>query len=105
MGGGGGPLQGQKLRVCAACGAFLSITDSEQRMMDHFEGACLCVSYGRSSQPIMYVSHLQYTHTRTGKLHVGYVQLRGKLKELEDKRWKSCGGGSRGGGGSSRDRR
>lgn len=36
--GGQGP-QGQKLRVCAACGAFLSITDSEQRLMDHFEGA------------------------------------------------------------------
>lgn len=33
-----------KLRVCGACGAFLSITDSEQRLMDHFEGAFAVVA-------------------------------------------------------------
>lgn len=37
---------------------------------------------------------------------MGYVQLRSKLKELEDKRWKSRsgGGGSSRGGGGGRDR-
>ncbi|KAI9907613.1 hypothetical protein PsorP6_004645 [Peronosclerospora sorghi] len=44
----------QKLRVCDVCGAFLSIFDSDQRLADHF----------------------------AGKIHVGYVQIRKKLKEL-----------------------
>ncbi|KAF4038886.1 LUC7 N terminus [Phytophthora infestans] len=44
----------QKLRVCDVCGAFLSIFDSERRLADHFGG----------------------------KVHVGYVQIRRKLKEL-----------------------
>ncbi|CEG48300.1 Spliceosome subunit [Plasmopara halstedii] len=47
----------QKLRVCDVCGAFLSIFDSEKRLADHFGG----------------------------KLHVGYVQIRRKLKELVEK--------------------
>ncbi|OWZ16939.1 MRNA splicing factor [Phytophthora megakarya] len=47
----------QKLRVCDVCGAFLSIFDSERRLADHFGG----------------------------KVHVGYVQIRQKLKELMDK--------------------
>ncbi|CAI5733660.1 unnamed protein product [Hyaloperonospora brassicae] len=44
----------QKLRVCDVCGAFLSIFDSERRLADHFGG----------------------------KVHVGYVQIRSKLKEM-----------------------
>uniref|UniRef100_M4B1P6 Uncharacterized protein n=1 Tax=Hyaloperonospora arabidopsidis (strain Emoy2) TaxID=559515 RepID=M4B1P6_HYAAE len=44
----------QKLRVCDVCGAFLSIFDSERRLADHFGG----------------------------KVHVGYVQIRNKLKEV-----------------------
>ncbi|KAE8888938.1 hypothetical protein PF005_g19192 [Phytophthora fragariae] len=48
----------QKLRVCDVCGAFLSIFDSERRLADHFGG----------------------------KVHVGYVQIRRKLKELTDKK-------------------
>ncbi|CAH0481377.1 unnamed protein product [Peronospora belbahrii] len=48
----------QKLRVCDVCGAFLSIFDSDRRLADHFGG----------------------------KVHVGYVQIRKKLKELMDKR-------------------
>jgi RNA-binding protein Luc7-like 2 len=47
----------QQLRVCDVCGAFLSIFDSEQRLADHFGG----------------------------KVHVGYVQIRSKLKELLQK--------------------
>ncbi|ETK84048.1 hypothetical protein L915_10934 [Phytophthora nicotianae] len=48
----------QKLRVCDVCGAFLSIFDSERRLADHFGG----------------------------KVHVGYVQIRRKLKELMEKK-------------------
>ncbi|CAI5747221.1 unnamed protein product [Peronospora destructor] len=47
----------QKLRVCDVCGAFLSIFDSDRRLADHFGG----------------------------KVHVGYVQIRKKLKELMEK--------------------
>lgn len=47
----------QKLRVCDVCGAFLSIFDSDRRLADHFGG----------------------------KVHMGYVQIRKKLKELMEK--------------------
>ncbi|EME32669.1 Luc7-like protein 3 [Galdieria sulphuraria] len=46
----------QKLRVCAECGAFLSIFDSSRRLVDHFNG----------------------------KMHMGFVTLRKKVKELEE---------------------
>jgi len=48
--------QQQKLRVCDICGAFLSIYDSDRRLADHFGG----------------------------KLHLGYLQIREKLTELQN---------------------
>ncbi|OVA08762.1 LUC7-related [Macleaya cordata] len=45
----------QKLRVCDICGAFLSVYDSDRRLADHFGG----------------------------KLHLGYMQIREKLIELQ----------------------
>ncbi|XP_077225127.1 LUC7 related protein isoform X2 [Tasmannia lanceolata] len=45
----------QKLRVCDICGAFLSVYDSDRRLADHFGG----------------------------KLHMGYMQIREKLTELQ----------------------
>eukprot|EP01089_Gocevia_fonbrunei_P019814 TRINITY_DN7136_c0_g1_i1.p1 TRINITY_DN7136_c0_g1~~TRINITY_DN7136_c0_g1_i1.p1 ORF type:complete len:167 (+),score=45.85 TRINITY_DN7136_c0_g1_i1:210-710(+) len=55
-----GTQQQQKLRVCDVCGAFLSIYDSDRRLADHFGG----------------------------KLHIGYMQIRDKLKELKESRVK-----------------
>ncbi|CAA0814513.1 LUC7 related protein [Striga hermonthica] len=46
----------QKLRVCDICGAFLSVYDSDRRLADHFGG----------------------------KLHLGYMQIREKLAELQE---------------------
>ncbi|KAI4364611.1 hypothetical protein MLD38_020679 [Melastoma candidum] len=51
----------QKLRVCDICGAFLSVYDSDRRLADHFGG----------------------------KLHLGYMQIRDKLSELQEERNKS----------------
>ncbi|XP_019160837.1 PREDICTED: putative RNA-binding protein Luc7-like 2 [Ipomoea nil] len=48
----------QKLRVCDICGAFLSVYDSDRRLADHFGG----------------------------KLHLGYMQIREKLVELQEER-------------------
>ncbi|KAI3973327.1 hypothetical protein MKX01_020702 [Papaver californicum] len=48
----------QKLRVCDICGAFLSVYDSDRRLSDHFGG----------------------------KLHLGYMQIREKLAELQEDR-------------------
>ncbi|KAK1318396.1 hypothetical protein QJS10_CPB04g01908 [Acorus calamus] len=48
----------QKLRVCDICGAFLSVYDSDRRLADHFGG----------------------------KLHLGYMQIREKLADLEEER-------------------
>ncbi|KAH7840388.1 hypothetical protein Vadar_016250 [Vaccinium darrowii] len=48
----------QKLRVCDICGAFLSVYDSDRRLADHFGG----------------------------KLHLGYMQVREKLAELQEER-------------------
>ncbi|KAL7252384.1 hypothetical protein ACSBR1_007050 [Camellia fascicularis] len=48
----------QKLRVCGICGAFLSVYDSDRRLADHFGG----------------------------KLHLGYIQIREKLAELQEER-------------------
>ncbi|KAK1295291.1 hypothetical protein QJS10_CPA16g00100 [Acorus calamus] len=48
----------QKLRVCDICGAFLSVYDSDRRLADHFGG----------------------------KLHLGYMQIREKLADLERER-------------------
>ncbi|XVE90635.1 hypothetical protein DITRI_Ditri20bG0093300 [Diplodiscus trichospermus] len=45
----------QKLRVCDICGAFLSVYDSDRRLADHFGG----------------------------KLHLGYMQIRDKLADLQ----------------------
>ncbi|KAL4557395.1 hypothetical protein LXL04_035571 [Taraxacum kok-saghyz] len=45
----------QKLRVCDICGAFLSVYDSDRRLADHFGG----------------------------KLHLGYMQIREKLADLQ----------------------
>jgi len=50
----------QKLRVCDVCGALLSIFDSDQRLADHFGG----------------------------KQHMGYRQVRDKLKEIQEMREK-----------------
>uniref|UniRef100_A0A7N0U0B2 RNA-binding protein Luc7-like 2 n=1 Tax=Kalanchoe fedtschenkoi TaxID=63787 RepID=A0A7N0U0B2_KALFE len=51
----------QKLRVCDICGAFLSVYDSDRRLADHFGG----------------------------KLHLGYMQIREKLAELQEEKNKS----------------
>ncbi|GMY13884.1 putative RNA-binding protein Luc7-like 2 [Fagus crenata] len=51
----------QKLRVCDICGAFLSVYDSDRRLADHFGG----------------------------KLHLGYMQIREKLAELQEDKEKS----------------
>ncbi|OWM86155.1 putative RNA-binding protein Luc7-like 2 [Punica granatum] len=51
----------QKLRVCDICGAFLSVYDSDRRLADHFGG----------------------------KLHLGYMQIRDKLAELQEERNKT----------------
>ncbi|XVE90631.1 hypothetical protein DITRI_Ditri20bG0093300 [Diplodiscus trichospermus] len=51
----------QKLRVCDICGAFLSVYDSDRRLADHFGG----------------------------KLHLGYMQIRDKLADLQEERKKS----------------
>ncbi|KAH9563233.1 hypothetical protein CY35_05G114600 [Sphagnum magellanicum] len=48
----------QKLRVCDICGAFLSIYDNDRRLADHFGG----------------------------KLHLGYMQIREKLVDLQEER-------------------
>ncbi|KAJ1696513.1 hypothetical protein LUZ63_005025 [Rhynchospora breviuscula] len=50
----------QKLRLCDICGAFLSVYDSDRRLADHFGG----------------------------KLHMGYMLIREKLKELMEEREK-----------------
>lgn len=47
----------QKLRVCDVCGAYLSILDSDRRLADHF----------------------------SGKLHLGYYQLREMMKEWRER--------------------
>ncbi|GAB2211804.1 hypothetical protein Droror1_Dr00025139 [Drosera rotundifolia] len=48
----------QKLRVCDICGAFLSVYDNDRRLADHFGG----------------------------KLHLGYMQIREKLAEIQEER-------------------
>ncbi|XP_020095790.1 putative RNA-binding protein Luc7-like 2 [Ananas comosus] len=48
----------QKLRLCDICGAFLSVYDNDRRLADHFGG----------------------------KLHLGYMQIRDKLSELQEER-------------------
>ncbi|MQM08899.1 hypothetical protein Taro_041757, partial [Colocasia esculenta] len=50
----------QKLRLCDICGAFLSVYDNDRRLADHFGG----------------------------KLHLGYMQIREKLMELQEERKK-----------------
>jgi transcription initiation factor IIE alpha subunit len=52
-----GSQQQQKLRVCEACGSFLSIFDNDRRLADHFGG----------------------------KMHAGYQSVRDKIKTLEAK--------------------
>ncbi|GMF52165.1 unnamed protein product [[Candida] boidinii] len=47
----------QKLQVCDICGAYLSRLDNDRRLADHF----------------------------VGKIHLGYVEMRNALKELEEK--------------------
>ena len=53
----GQQAQQEKLRVCETCSAFLSMYDSNRRLADHFGG----------------------------KLHIGYLQIRDRLKELKEK--------------------
>lgn len=48
----------QKLRVCDACGAYLSILDSDRRLADHFGG----------------------------RMHLGYVKLREVISEFDTRR-------------------
>jgi len=48
--------QQQKLRICDICGAYLSVFDSDRRLADHFGG----------------------------KLHIGYLAIREKLREIKD---------------------
>merc|ERR1740128_820176 len=47
--------QQQKLRVCEVCSAYLGIHDNDRRLADHFGG----------------------------KLHLGFIQIREKLAELQ----------------------
>merc|ERR1719509_416219 len=47
--------QQQKLRVCEVCSAYLGIHDNDRRLADHFGG----------------------------KLHLGFIQIREKLVELQ----------------------
>ncbi|RMX37836.1 hypothetical protein pdam_00023268 [Pocillopora damicornis] len=49
-------LQQQKLRVCEVCAAYLSLYDNDRRLADHFGG----------------------------KLHMGFIKIRDRLKELQD---------------------
>ncbi|XP_046856709.1 putative RNA-binding protein Luc7-like 2 isoform X2 [Xenia sp. Carnegie-2017] len=49
-------LQQQKLRVCEVCAAYLSLYDNDRRLADHFGG----------------------------KLHMGFIKIRERIKELED---------------------
>ncbi|KAI9141717.1 hypothetical protein BKA69DRAFT_1028204 [Paraphysoderma sedebokerense] len=49
--------QQQKLRVCDICSAYLSITDSDRRLADHF----------------------------SGKMHLGYLKIRELVAELREK--------------------
>jgi len=56
-----GTNQIQKLRVCDICASLLSLYDSDRRLADHFGG----------------------------KLHIGYLNVREKLKELKALREKS----------------
>lgn len=48
-------VQQQKLRACEVCGAFLSMYDNDRRLADHFGG----------------------------KLHIGFVTIRDKMKLLQ----------------------
>lgn len=77
----------QKLRLCVVCGSFLDKNDSDARLADHFGG----------------------------KLHLGFLAIREKLKEVktrielrkareDDKRGDNLGS-SGGGGGGGRDNR
>jgi len=54
----GTTLPNQKLRVCDVCGAFLSITDSDRRLADHFGG----------------------------KMHIGYARIRETVEQLRQSR-------------------
>ncbi|QPG74079.1 hypothetical protein FOA43_001400 [Brettanomyces nanus] len=47
----------QKLQVCRDCGAYLSKLDNDRRLVEHF----------------------------TGKIHLGYVEMRSTLQELKSK--------------------
>nr|CAG4641134.1 EOG090X0BOE [Eulimnadia texana] len=49
--------QQQKLRVCEVCSAYLGIHDNDRRLADHFGG----------------------------KLHLGFIKIREKLAELQEK--------------------
>ncbi|EDV27986.1 uncharacterized protein TRIADDRAFT_53093 [Trichoplax adhaerens] len=48
-------MQQQKLRVCEVCAAYLGLYDNDQRLADHFGG----------------------------KLHMGFIRVRQRLKELQ----------------------
>lgn len=64
-------VQQQKLRACEVCGAFLSMYDNDRRLADHFGG----------------------------KLHIGFVTIREKMKQLEvsgEERGGEEGGGREG---------
>ncbi|RDD36553.1 putative RNA-binding protein Luc7-like 2 [Trichoplax sp. H2] len=49
-------MQQQKLRVCEVCAAYLGLYDNDQRLADHFGG----------------------------KLHMGFIRVRQRLKELQE---------------------
>ncbi|XP_031549224.1 putative RNA-binding protein Luc7-like 2 isoform X2 [Actinia tenebrosa] len=49
-------IQQQKLRVCEVCAAYLSLYDNDRRLADHFGG----------------------------KLHMGFIKIRDRLKELQE---------------------
>ena len=48
-------FQQQKLRVCEVCSAYLGLHDNDRRLADHFGG----------------------------KLHIGFIKIREKLKDLK----------------------
>lgn len=73
-----GASTNQRLRVCDVCGAYLSIYDSDRRLADHFGG----------------------------KLHIGYLKIRKKMREIADQRRerRRRQGGASGDGARERDR-
>ncbi|XP_072345330.1 putative RNA-binding protein Luc7-like 1 [Scyliorhinus torazame] len=59
-------LQQQKLRVCDVCGAYLGLQEKDKRLADHFRG----------------------------RLHMGFMEIRGKLQQVKVRPKEEGSGGS-----------